>query len=90
MVQITGWAGDQADEKVRLPRNAEFSGSLSDLHISLCSHFYYTRKKVHPLYISSCRIVYSVVCTFESHRKLSALFIADKSTPGPTSYIKKC
>ena len=34
--------------------------------------FYGTRKKVHPLYISSRRTVYSVVCTFESRSKLSA------------------
>ena len=34
--------------------------------------FYFTRKKVYPLYISSRRIVYSVVCTFETHSKLSA------------------
>ena len=38
-VLITGWADDRADEMVRLPGNAEFSGSLSDLHVSFCSHF---------------------------------------------------
>ena len=38
-VQITGWAGDRANETVRLPGNAEFSGSLFDLHVSFCSHF---------------------------------------------------
>ena len=32
-IQITGWTGDRADETVRLPGNAEFSGSLSDLHV---------------------------------------------------------
>ena len=39
MIQITGWAGDRADEMVRLPRNVELSGSLSDLHVSFYSHF---------------------------------------------------
>jgi hypothetical protein len=34
--------------------------------------FYCTRKKVCPLYISSRRTVYSVICTFESHSKLSS------------------
>ena len=38
-VQITSWAGDRADETVILLGNAEFSGSLSNLHISFCSHF---------------------------------------------------
>ena len=39
LVQITWWVGNRADEMVRLLRNAEFSGSLSDLHVSFCSHF---------------------------------------------------
>jgi hypothetical protein len=39
MIQITRWVGDQADETVRLLANTEFSGSLSNLHISFCSHF---------------------------------------------------
>jgi hypothetical protein len=34
--------------------------------------FYCTRKKVCLLYISSCRTVDSVICTFESHSKLSS------------------
>jgi hypothetical protein len=32
--RVTRWT-----RRLRLPRNAEFSGSLSDLHISFCSHF---------------------------------------------------
>ena len=72
-VQITRWVGDRADETVRLPGNAEFSGSLSDLHVFFCSHFFYcTHKNVHLLYISYRRTIYSVVCTFESRSKLSA------------------
>ena len=42
--------------------------------------FYCTYKKVHPLYISSHRTIYSVVCTFESRSKLNA-FVHSPSGP---------